>query len=177
MHSKRHLSLLLASCATLAVWPNLAGAQGTKAAANKRLAEVETDQPLSRDKWFLKGRVIEGQGSSAEKLRHGYLQKGRKREERARESRNRLSSMAPSGALAAAGTSTSFVTSGTGPSWTPLGPAPIISDPTGHQSYGNVTGRVTAVAVDPNDPTGNTVYVGAASGGVWKSTNAAVVNA
>jgi hypothetical protein len=32
---------------------------------------------------------------------------------------------------------------------------------------------VTAVAIDPADPSGNTVYIGGAQGGVWKSTNAA----
>ncbi|MCY2953695.1 MAG: proprotein convertase P-domain-containing protein [Planctomycetota bacterium] len=32
-------------------------------------------------------------------------------------------------------------------------------------------GRVGALAVDPSDPTGNTVYVGGASGGLWKTTN------
>jgi hypothetical protein len=31
-----------------------------------------------------------------------------------------------------------------------------------------VTGRITAVAVDPSDPTANTDYVGTANGGVWK---------
>src|SRR5580658_8909967 len=41
------------------------------------------------------------------------------------------------------------------------------------QSYGNVTGRVSSVAIDPADPTGNTVYLGTTGGGVWKSTNAA----
>jgi hypothetical protein len=41
------------------------------------------------------------------------------------------------------------------------------------QDYGMVAGRVTAVAIDPADATGNTVYIGAAQGGVWKSTNAA----
>lgn len=40
-------------------------------------------------------------------------------------------------------------------------------------AYGNVTGRVTAIAIDPADATGNTVYVGTTGGGVWKSTNAA----
>ncbi len=52
--------------------------------------------------------------------------------------------------------------------WQPLGPVAVAS-----ASYGNVSGRVTAVAVDPNDTTGNTVYVGTTGGGVWKSTNAA----
>ncbi|HEX6907687.1 MAG TPA: hypothetical protein VF154_13815 [Terriglobales bacterium] len=60
--------------------------------------------------------------------------------------------------------------------WAPLGPAPLLSNASGslgEQDYGPVTGRVTAVAVDPGDPTGNTLYIGGAYGGVWKSTNAA----
>ncbi len=32
-------------------------------------------------------------------------------------------------------------------------------------------GRVGALAVDPSDPSGNTVYVGGANGGIWKTTN------
>ena len=52
--------------------------------------------------------------------------------------------------------------------WLPLGPLAVAS-----ASYGNVTGRVTALAVDANDASGNTVYVGTTGGGVWKSTNAA----
>lgn len=52
--------------------------------------------------------------------------------------------------------------------WQPLGPSSVVT-----QLYGNVTGRVTAVALDPNDSTGNTVYLGTTGGGVWKSTNAA----
>jgi hypothetical protein len=52
--------------------------------------------------------------------------------------------------------------------WQPLGPAQVAS-----AAYGNVTGRVTAVAIDPADATGNTVYLGTTGGGVWKSTNAA----
>jgi hypothetical protein len=39
--------------------------------------------------------------------------------------------------------------------------------------YGNVTGRITSIAIDPADTTGNTVYLGTTGGGVWKSTNAA----
>ena len=52
--------------------------------------------------------------------------------------------------------------------WQQLGPSSILS-----ASYNNVTGRITAIATDPNDATGNTVYFGATGGGVWKSTNAA----
>ncbi|CAN5851858.1 hypothetical protein BH23PLA1_BH23PLA1_02280 [soil metagenome] len=49
--------------------------------------------------------------------------------------------------------------------WTPVGPAPI------GPGAGTSAGRVTGLAVDPSDPSGNTVYVGGASGGVWKTTN------
>ncbi len=52
--------------------------------------------------------------------------------------------------------------------WTSIGPAQIAS-----LAYGLVTGRVTSIAIDPDDATGNTVYVGTTGGGVWKSTNAA----
>jgi hypothetical protein len=52
--------------------------------------------------------------------------------------------------------------------WQPLGPSSILS-----ATYSNLTGRITAIAPDPNDATGNTVYLGTTGGGVWKSTNAA----
>ncbi|HKW18231.1 MAG TPA: hypothetical protein VJO35_12055 [Terriglobales bacterium] len=59
--------------------------------------------------------------------------------------------------------------------WVSLGPKALPSDASGSgvQDYGFVSGRATAVAIDPNDSTGNTVFVGAAYGGVWKSTTAA----
>jgi hypothetical protein len=52
--------------------------------------------------------------------------------------------------------------------WQPLGPNSVLSP-----TYNNLTGRITAIAPDPNDATGNTVYLGTTGGGVWKSTNAA----
>src|SRR5258708_26948705 len=57
--------------------------------------------------------------------------------------------------------------------WLSLAPSPLPSDPsgTGLQDYGWVTGRATAVAIDPNDLSGNTVFAGGAYGGVWKSSN------
>jgi len=50
--------------------------------------------------------------------------------------------------------------------WTPIGPQPTASS-----FFGNVSGRVNALAVDPCDQSGNTIYLGAAQGGVWKTTN------
>jgi hypothetical protein len=52
--------------------------------------------------------------------------------------------------------------------WTAVGPESVANP-----AYGAVSGRVTALVVDPADPTGNTVYLGATGGGVWKSVNAA----
>ncbi len=54
-----------------------------------------------------------------------------------------------------------------GGSWQALGPAAVIS-----QNYGLVTGRITALALDPSDATGNMLFVGTTGGGVWRSQNA-----
>ncbi len=71
----------------------------------------------------------------------------------------------------------SFSSPPSGPScdWTELGPSPLddSSDNLTAYVYGKVSGRVTSLALDlANDPTANTLYVGTAYGGVWKSTNA-----
>jgi hypothetical protein len=66
----------------------------------------------------------------------------------------------------------------TGGRWSSLGPLPLPSDASGSgiQDYNWVSGRATTVAIDPNDPTGNTVFAGGAYAGVWKSTNAGVLS-
>ena len=46
--------------------------------------------------------------------------------------------------------------------WTSVGPASV---------SGSNSGRVGGIAVDPSDPSGNTVYVAGASGGVWKTND------
>ena len=45
--------------------------------------------------------------------------------------------------------------------WTAVGPADIAGG----------SGRVGGIVIDPSDPSGNTVYVAGASGGIWKTTN------
>ncbi len=44
-------------------------------------------------------------------------------------------------------------------------------------SYGLVSGRISALALDPSDATGNHLYVGTTGGGVWAAQNAATSNA
>jgi hypothetical protein len=51
------------------------------------------------------------------------------------------------------------------PMWNPIGPAPTIGG-----FFSPVSGRVTTIAVDPTDPTGGTILVGGAQGGIWRST-------
>jgi large repetitive protein len=79
--------------------------------------------------------------------------------------------MRAAAAKASAGAAVSL-TAGSG--WSPLGPAPFASNSSsaGYALYGPVSGRATAVAIDPADPSGNTVLVGGANGGLWRSTNA-----
>ncbi len=56
-----------------------------------------------------------------------------------------------------------------GKSWESLGPMPMQSKTFAGVDFGNVTGRITAVAVHPSNP--STILVGGATGGIWKSTD------
>ena len=57
--------------------------------------------------------------------------------------------------------------SGSSATWTPLGPTAVVTP-----GFGMVTGRITAVALDPSDSTGNHIYLGTTGGGVWTASNA-----
>ena len=123
-------------------------AQGAGAQLNAR----------QRGLWSERGRTVPGHSAAA--LRY-----------RAHQQKMQLRTLR---ALPRAAGATALPRVAVGTIWTPLGPAPLASDASGIglQDYGTVSGRATAVAIDPADATGNTVYVGAAYGGVWKSTNA-----
>jgi hypothetical protein len=54
------------------------------------------------------------------------------------------------------------------PTWSQLGPGAVLTP-----QYGLVSGRVSSVALDPADATGNHLYVGTTGGGVWMAQNAA----
>ena len=112
------------------------------------------EQRRHREQWFLHGRITRGQRAAALRLR-AHQQKLHLRSAPALSGQQKTPLQLP--------------TSG----WTPLGPAPLSSDAsgTGVQDYNWVSGRVTAVAIDPADASANTVYIGGAYGGVWKSTN------
>jgi hypothetical protein len=56
--------------------------------------------------------------------------------------------------------------------WTPLGPNAVLTP-----NYGLVTGRISALALDPSDSTGNCLYLGTTGGGVWLAQNAGTASA
>jgi hypothetical protein len=137
-------------------------AQGAKQAVPGRpFTDSDGDHVKERDDWFFRGRLIRGK-PSAELRRRAYQAKMRLRALRG--ATPGPGSAVPLGQI-----------SSIGGSWTPLGPVPLASDASGSgvQDYHQVAGRATAVAIDPADPSGNTVYIGGAQGGVWKSTNGA----
>lgn len=131
--------------------------QGAKVHPDLDAADADSDNPIERGSWFSEGRQVRN-GVSADLLEHAYQQKLQLR------ASNRLRSQSSSG-FSAESTAIN--------SWQNLGPRNLTSDPSGFQSYGAVTGRATAIAIDQNDVSGNTIYASGAYGGLWRSTNAA----
>jgi hypothetical protein len=167
--SCRCLRIFTAAFFALNFWVTVpvARAQGTKQTVSGRPAgdadadHADADHERERNAWFLRGRVIPGK-NSAELRRRAYLAK----------MQNRNAGSAAAGPLTEKKTPSPQQSS---VSWQPLGPVPLASDASGNgtQDYHQVSGRATAVAIDPADPSGNTVYIGGAQGGVWQSSNAA----
>ncbi len=133
----------------------LAVGQGSKKNSEfEPIQERDRDNPKAREQWFLRGRTaVNGVPAAALRFR-AYQQKMQMRQQ----------------FFASRAVTAVPHVSSTG--WVPLGPAPLASDPGTGQNYGWVSGRATAVAIDPADATGNTVFLGGAHGGVWKSANA-----
>ncbi|MCU1308014.1 MAG: hypothetical protein JWN45_2709 [Acidobacteriaceae bacterium] len=132
----------------------------------------ERDHVQEREEWFRSGRKARGE-TSADLLQRAYTQKSRMRAAREQAQKDAAAAQREGGRTRG---ETSVTPNFSNLLWQSLGPTPMIFDPAGTYSYGAVTGRVSAIAVDQNDSTGNTVYVGGASGGVWKSVNAAATD-
>src|ERR1700688_587233 len=135
---------------------------GQKAAIPSQPQRGGENRPYRRDdldsNWNQRGRSVpRGKPAAALRLR-AYRQKMAMQEERA--------FAMPSGDATNSSSSSAI--------WAPLGPAPLASDATGNgmQDYNWVSGRASSVLIDPADTTGNTILLGGAYGGLWKSTNA-----
>jgi len=182
MHSNSGIRLFLCASLLLIMGTGVASAQGQKITReNREASESERDNPRERAQWFMRGRTVNGK-PAPELLHKAYQQKlnNRRLHEAARLSQARSSTTQASTGEAGAAQSVvpSFVQTTGGPSWVPLGPAPSGTASVGDQDqdYGPAIGRSTVVVVDQSDTNGNTVYLGGAAGGLWKSTNAANTN-
>jgi hypothetical protein len=150
----RLLALVLIYAAPAAI----VHAQAKQTVPDNDIPDSDADHVKERNEWFFRGRVVHGK-PTAELRRRAYQAKLRMRAQHR-------------AALAMLGIAQGVsLSSG---SWIPLGPMPLASDASGNgtQDYHQVAGRATAVAIDPADPTGSTVYIGGAQSGIWKSTNA-----
>jgi hypothetical protein len=151
---RRHLPFL--AWLLLCCWSMPAPGQTSKLYDLPSQAATKTrDQRRRAEQWFLHGRLVPGEPVAA--LRHrAYLQKMQMRAGNAVDRQNRSPGAPNSG-------------------WAPLGPAPLASNAggAGPENYSWVSGRATAVAIDSADNTANTVYLGGAFGGLWRSQNAA----
>ena len=121
--------------------------------------------------WNQRGRSVPGREPAAGLRFRAYQQKMTMRAQRA--AANVPHPFIAKNAMNGAPLATSVSTV-----WVSLGPAPLASDATGDgmQDYKWVSGRATSVLIDPADSTGNTVLLGGAYGGLWKSTNAGSLN-
>lgn len=104
-------------------------------------AAGETDDPFARDRWFWEQRAAPADKIPLETYRAAVQA----------ELNRRTPQVAPLN------------------NWQNLGPAPLNDITYGGDSYQDASGRMLSVVVHPNDP--NTIFIGAAQGGIWKSTN------
>ncbi|MHB1700067.1 MAG: choice-of-anchor D domain-containing protein [Acidobacteriaceae bacterium] len=125
--------------------------------AAQGMARRRAEARLRRERQFLAGRQVDA----------ALRQAGSSPALRLMAARRQHLALARALAMAAAKESSGTVAS-LSANWQAVGPSQISS-----ALFGEVTGRVTSIAIDPSDASGNTVYLGTTGGGVWKSVNAA----
>src|SRR5216683_4740348 len=135
---------------------------GEQATAGESWDDEGTDQIRKREEWFYKQR-----SSANGHIPGGARNKAFQHMQRMMEAEGKLVRRAD-GTYAVASGQAAFTPQGAVTSaWTSIGPTPTTGG-----FFSPVTGRVTTIAVDPSDPTGNTVLIGGAMGGMWRSTDA-----
>jgi Big-like domain-containing protein len=181
IHGLLTLIVIAATCiAQSAGAPNQSGAvsepaTSAQAAAQNSAPEADTDSAdippfargrISEEQYFaLRDQQIRMQRGIYDLVRDPLLRSKAIRGMELQEFflRQLRESAVPLGLLAPAASNT----------WTPLGPAPIPNGQTDPNliaaNEAPVSGRVTAIAIDPADTTANTVYVGTAQGGLYRT--------
>jgi hypothetical protein len=132
-----------------------------------KATKVDKDGPNAirkRDEWFYKQR-----SSANGRIPAGVRAKALEHMQRRLEAEGRLVRH-PDGSFAEVAPRSTAVTPFTTPvtnTWSSIGPTP-----TAGGFFSPVTGRITTIAIDPTDATGNTLLIGGALGGIWRSTDA-----
>jgi hypothetical protein len=129
------------------------------AAQTAKAPKAEKDSPdviRKRDEWFYKQRA-----SANGHIPAGARTNALAHMQRMMEKEGKLTHR-PDGSIAEVLPASSSVTN----PWTSIGPTPTTGG-----FFSPVTGRITTIAVDPSDGTGNTVLIGGAQGGIWRSTD------
>ncbi|MGH9817171.1 MAG: hypothetical protein ACRD6I_13935, partial [Candidatus Acidiferrales bacterium] len=136
-------------------------AQSAPPPSGEGAANFRNDNPGERERWFYEQRAF-----PLGFIPFGIRQRAVAAREamRDRERRLGIGSFAPSAQVAAPEVPPQTHIPLSTTSWTPIGP-----QPTSSTFFKSVSGRVSALAVDPNDP--NIIYIGGAQGGLWKSTD------
>jgi hypothetical protein len=114
--------------------------------SKRSAAFVRSDQPAGQSDWFMRDRRYPPASPRTRTLARTESAAQKLRE-----------------AFAEADRVRSLTTATAQPTWAELGPRPQLGS-----RWGNVSGRVTSLAIDPGDKAGNTVFVGTAFGGLWK---------
>src|SRR5262249_51704843 len=121
--------------------------------AQEEESRESADDVLARERWFYGQREFP----------RGVIPAGARLQALRRRLQMQAEETAKARAMAHGGVGTLPAASSS--TWTLVGPQPVSSpSPTG-----SVSGRVSALAVDPTNS--SVVYLGAAQGGVWKTTN------
>jgi hypothetical protein len=133
----------------------------TDANENPQLDKDGPDQIKKRDEWFYKqrssvnGRIPSGAHFKAfQHMQRMMLAEGKL----SVQPDGSYKEVAPQAFTSPPGSVTT--------SWTSIGPTPTTGG-----FFSPVTGRITTIAVDPSDATGNTVLIGGADGGIWRTTD------
>jgi hypothetical protein len=135
------------------------GEDEVQAQAAPKVDKDSAEQILKREAWFYKQRAsADGHippGAHARALQH--LQRKLEAEGRlVKQPNGAVTEVIPEAAVSNP--------------WTSIGPAPTTGG-----TFSPVTGRITTIAIDPNPTSGivgDTVLIGGAQGGIWRSTDA-----
>jgi photosystem II stability/assembly factor-like uncharacterized protein len=141
--------------------------RGARAGAANDSEEGEGDNVRRREEWFYRQRrfPLDHIPGGARQRALDRVEEMRREQRAARGNQAATAKSETSAAAAPRGGVTAAAPALSTTMWTPIGPMPTST----FAPVNTVSGRVSALAVDPTNA--NTVFVGGAQGGVWKSIN------